>query len=75
MAQLVEIRVQGQLDDHWAAWFEGFQLCHNRTGETTLTGPVQDQAALYGLLNKLRNLGLELVSIKQLDEDSHFQPD
>lgn len=69
MANLVEIRFRGQLDSHWADWFAGFQICHREAGETTLTGLVPDQAALYGLLAKLRNLGLELISVNRVVEN------
>lgn len=59
------IRVNGRLDDHWLAWFDGLTLTYSSDGTTTLTGPIPDQAALHGLLTKIRDLGLVLVSIKQ----------
>lgn len=59
----VEIRVRERLDENWQEWFEGFAIIHNEQGETVLTGAVSDQAALYGLIAKLRDLGLHLVSI------------
>lgn len=58
----VEIRVRGQIDEQWTDWFEGLALSHVE-GVTVLTGSVQDQSALYGLLAKLRDLGLPLVSV------------
>jgi hypothetical protein len=61
--QQAEIRVAGQLDAKWAEWFEGFALTYTETGETILTGCVSDQAAFYGLLAKLRDLGVKLVSV------------
>ncbi|MBC8249402.1 MAG: hypothetical protein H8E90_06965 [Anaerolineales bacterium] len=61
--QNVEIRVKGQLDEHWSDWFEGLTITHTDQNETVLTGPVVDQAALHGLLAKLRDLGLPLVSV------------
>ena len=61
--QSAEIRIAGQLDAKWAEWFEGFNLTHTETGETILTGYVSDQAAFYGLIAKLRDLGVKLVSI------------
>ena len=61
--QSVEIRVKGQLDQHWSDWFEGLTITHNDQNETILTGPVVDQAALHGLLAKLRDLRLPIVSV------------
>jgi hypothetical protein len=58
-----EIRVQGQLDDHWTEWFEGFALEHDPSGATVLSGPVLDGAALFGLLERVRDLGLTLISV------------
>jgi hypothetical protein len=58
----VEIRVKGQIDVHWSSWFEGLAIEHTG-GETVITGEVTDQAALYGLLARLRDLGLSLVSV------------
>ncbi|MNO14882.1 hypothetical protein D3C76_45330 [compost metagenome] len=63
---LYEIRFKGQLDIRWADWFEGMSLSHASDGTTTLFGPVADQAALLGLLRKLRDLGLPLVSVNQV---------
>ena len=60
----VEIRIQGQLDQTWAEWLlDGFTLTHAKEGGTILTGEVKDQAALYGLIAKLRDLGVNLISI------------
>lgn len=58
-----EIRVQGRLEPRWAAWFDGFVLAPGPDGTTVLTGDVVDQAALHGLLQSLRDLGLPLVSV------------
>jgi hypothetical protein len=60
---LYEIRLKGHLDDRWAAWFEGLTITREDNGETRLTGPVVDQAALHGLLRKVRDLGLPLVAV------------
>ena len=57
-----EIRVKGHLDDKWADWFEGLTITREDNGDTLLTGPVIDQAALHGLLKKVRDLGMPLVS-------------
>jgi hypothetical protein len=58
-----EIKVKGHLDSHWSEWFDGLALTHEERGETTLSGPVPDQAALHGLLNKIRDLGLPLLAV------------
>ena len=58
-----EIRVKGQIDEHWSEWFEGLTITHTDKDETILSGTVTDQAALYGLLAKLRDLGLPLLSV------------
>ena len=58
-----EIRVAGHLPPHWSEWFEGFTVALESDGTTRLTGPVIDQAALYGLLKKVRDLGLPLISV------------
>jgi hypothetical protein len=57
------------LDARWSAWFEGLQLSSHQAGQTIIAGPVADQAALLGLLAKLRDLGLELLSVRRLDPD------
>lgn len=61
--QQVEIRLEGHLDERWSEWLDGFTLFHADNGDTILTGEVKDQAALYGLISKLRDLGVELVSV------------
>jgi hypothetical protein len=58
-----EIRLQGHLADHWAGWFEGMSLTREGDGTTLLHGHVVDQAALHGLLSKVRDTGLPLVSL------------
>jgi len=58
-----EIRLKGHLDDRWADWFAGLTITRADNGETLLRGPVVDQAALHGLLRKVRDLGLPLLSI------------
>jgi hypothetical protein len=64
-----ELRVQGVLDNRWSAWFEGLRIASDQRGQTTITGPVADQAALHGLLAKVRDLGLPLLSVRRLDPD------
>ncbi len=62
-----EIRVRGHLGSRWAAWFDGLTLTDESDGTTALRGPVVDQAALHGLLQKLRDTGLPVVSLMQID--------
>ena len=71
-----EIRLKGRLDARWATWFDGLSLSHKSDGTTVLSGPVIDQAALHGLLSKVRDLGLPLISVTQIDavEVSTDQP-
>ena len=64
-----EIRLRGRLSPRWAAWFDGMALTTADDGTTTLRGPVTDQAALHGLLQKVRDLGLPLLSVTPLDPD------
>jgi hypothetical protein len=64
-----ELRVQGVLDPGWSAWFEGLRVSSDQAGQTTIAGPVADQAALHGLLAKVRDLGLELLSVRRIDPD------
>ncbi len=58
-----EIRVQGRLEERWARWFDGLALTTGRDGTTTLRGPVVDQAALHGVLGRLRDLGLPILAV------------
>ena len=62
----VEIRVKGQIDETWSEWFEGLTIKYTDYGETILTGSLIDEAALYGLLSKLRDLGLQLLSVNRM---------
>ena len=61
-----EIRIKGHLGSQWTDWFEGLTIMLDEDGDTLLTGLVTDQAALYGLLKKVRDLGLPLVSVNQV---------
>ena len=61
-----EIRVEGHLDTRWAAWFDGLTLTYGSDGITIINGPVADQAALHGLLQKIRDLGLPLISVNHV---------
>jgi hypothetical protein len=66
-----EIRIQGHLGARWAAWFDGLSLTNEPDGTTVIFGPVADQAALHGLLQKVRDTGLALVSVTQVYGDPH----
>jgi len=64
-----EICVRGHLDPRWSDWFEGFAITLKDNGETRLSGPVVDQSALFGLLMKVRDLGLPLVSVMPIQAE------
>jgi hypothetical protein len=74
MSSSVEIKIQGHLDPDWTDWLEGFTITHTPDDFTLLTGMVSDQASLYGLMAKLRDLGLTLMSVhygeSPVDKDS-----
>jgi hypothetical protein len=73
--QQIEIRVKGCINEQWSEWFGGLTISHSDPDDTVLTGIVQDQAALYGIISRLRDLGLQLssVSSEEIKEDSHEQ--
>jgi hypothetical protein len=66
---IYEIRVKGNLEPTWADWFDGFTMTRQANDETVLTGQVADQPALHGLLAKIRDLGLPLLSVQRLGVD------
>ncbi len=63
LIQHVTIRIAGHLDQTWAEWLDDFTISHTELDETVLTGSVEDQAALYGVMAKLRDLGVKLISV------------
>jgi len=69
------IRVKGHLDPHWTDWFDDLTITHEDGGETLLTGPVIDQAALYGLLVKMRDLNLPLLAVTRLGPERDLGPE
>ena len=69
-----EIRLKGHLHSRWSAWFDGLSLTNESDGTTLIHGPVADQAALYGLLQKTRDLGLPLISVNHIDPDHPEAP-
>lgn len=66
-SRIYQIRLTGHLGREWTAWFEGLTVTLEADGDTLLTGPVSDQAALHGLLKKVRDLGMSLVSVNRLE--------
>jgi hypothetical protein len=62
-----QIRIRGHLGSRWTGWFEGLTITLEEDGDTLLTGPVVDQAALHGLLRKVRDLGMPLVSVSPVE--------
>ena len=64
-----EIRVTGHLNARWAAWFDGLSLTRAEDGTTVLRGQIVDQAALHGVLQKLRDIGVPLISVTQLQSE------
>jgi hypothetical protein len=67
--QKVEIRLEGCLDRHWEEWFEGVAIRLNGNGDTIMAGNVVDQAALFGLIGKLRDLGVTILAISFNDQE------
>jgi hypothetical protein len=64
-----EIRLAGRLHERWATWFDGLSIGHSDDGTTVIRGPIADQAALHGLLQRVRDLGLPLISVERVDVD------
>jgi len=72
---LYQIRIKGHLGSQWTDWFEGLTITLEDNGDTLLTGPVIDQAALHGLLKRVRDLGMPLVSVSPVEHDQADQSD
>jgi hypothetical protein len=70
MSDHCEIVVKGQLDTDWSEWLEGLKITHNDRGETIISGPIRDQAALYGILVKMRDMVLFLISVRYIADES-----
>src|SRR5438309_11536312 len=64
-----EIRLKGRLDAHWTAWFDGLTVSQESDSTTVISGPIADQAALHGVLQRVRDLGLPLVSVSRIEHD------
>jgi len=67
--EIYRLRVKGTLDAQWSDWFAGLSVVPQANGETLLTGPVRDQAALHGLLARIRDLGLPLLAVERVETD------
>lgn len=69
----IEIHFKGQINEKWSGWFDGLAISHPDPEETLLSGPVADSASLYGILARLRDLGLQLTSVnsEEIEENSH----
>jgi hypothetical protein len=74
-AMIYQIRIDGQLDRQWTDWFEGLTITQEADGKTVLTGHVVDQSALHGLLKKVRDLGMPLISVNRIETDGSSNPD
>ena len=68
MVETYRIRIKGHLAAHWAEWFDGMTITHLDNGETIIEGAVIDQAALHGMLNHIRDLGLPLLAVDHIDQ-------
>jgi len=69
----MDIVVKGQIDQNWSDWFDSFEITHTTAGETRLTGTIRDQAELRGILSRLADLGLELISVNTLS--ARYEPE
>ena len=69
--QQIQIRVKGKIDERWSEWLDGLTITHTEEGDTVLTGSVLDQSAVYGLIAKLRDLGLPLSAMSSVEEVSN----
>lgn len=73
MSNLYEIKLKRHLNESWADWFDGMTFTHQDDGTTTLTGEMADQSALHGVLKRVRDLGLTLISVNKMDTDLSVQ--
>ncbi len=71
---IYEIRLKGHLDEHWSEWFDDLTVTYDEHDNTILTGPIVDQSALHGLLKKVRDLGLPLISANRIELNGNAEP-
>lgn len=71
---IFQIRIQGSLDGHWSDWFDGMAVTDDGNGNTVLSGPLADQAALHGVLGKIHDLGLTLISVSRVTHEATGDP-
>ncbi len=69
MPTYYQIKIKGHLDNHWSAWFDNLSISNEANGEAVLSGPLPDQAALHGILLKIRDLGLPLLAVTTVATD------
>jgi hypothetical protein len=72
---IFQFRIQGHLSQQWQDWFEGLSITLEEDGNTLLSGPVVDQSALHGILKKIRDLGIPLLSVNSIDPNQSTRPD
>lgn len=70
LSQIYQIKLKGKLGEEWVTWFEGLTITYEASGDTLLTGPVVDQAALHGLLKRVRDLGIPLLLVRAMSDES-----
>ena len=73
-ARIYQIRIEGQFGEQWTDWFDGLSITQEEGGTTLLTGPIVDQSALHGVLKKVRDLGMPLVSVNRIETDGYSNP-
>lgn len=69
-----QFRIKGHLNQQWMGWFDGLTIAREADGNTLLSGPVVDQSALHGILKKIRDLGMPLISVNSVNPDQVFEP-
>ena len=69
LATVYRVRVKGHLSDDWSTWFDDLSITKLENGDTLISGPIEDQAALYGLLTKVRDLGLSLLAVNRVESN------
>lgn len=73
--KIFQIKIKGHLGQQWASWFDGLTIALEEDGNTLLSGPIADQSALHGILKKIRNLGMPLLSVNTIDPDQASKAD